>query len=91
MNPSLKSFLQGLALGTTPVAVCAMLFYLAPLVIEGNAGTLLSFAVMGLFVMSSISVFITSFILIIRNKPIIGGVALVSQIVQIILAISFLA
>lgn len=71
------------SLGLSPIAVCATLFYATPLLIEGNAGALLSFAVMGLFVLSSLVVFIFSIVLISKQKKeIVGKAALAVQILQ---------
>jgi hypothetical protein len=85
MNPIAKFILLGILLGISPAAVCAALFYSVPLLIEGNAGTLLSFGVMGLFVISSVIVFVYSIILISKQKMgIVGKASLAIQILQLI-------
>lgn len=90
-NNSLKSVLLGLLIGFAPAIVCAALFYLGPYLVSGNPGALLSFAVMGLFVISSIGAFVLAIILIVKNQALKGGCALIAQAIQTILIFSFLA
>ena len=85
MNSNYKLILYGLLLGFAPVLACAILYYSVPLLVEGNAGALLSFAVMGLFVMSSVAVFIINIILISKQKiELVGKAGLAVQILQIV-------
>jgi hypothetical protein len=67
MNPNLKSILIGFALGLSPLAACTLLFYGTPYLVEGNPGALLSFGLLGLFLIGSVAVFIIS-ILLMRKK-----------------------
>jgi hypothetical protein len=89
MNPNLKSILIGFALGLSPLAACTVLFYGTPYLIEGNPGALLSFGLLGLFLIGSVAVFIIS-ILLMRKKQIIGLTTLISVILVWILGFSFL-
>jgi hypothetical protein len=84
-----KPFLLGLALGLGPVALCLVLFYATPYLVEGNPGALLSFGLMGLFLISSVAVFVVSIILM-KKQQIIGITALISLILVWILGLSFL-
>jgi len=83
MNATLRQTLLGLALGCAPIAVCSVLYYGTPLLISGNAGALLSFAVLALFVFSSITAFVVTIIMLVRGKTIIGGIALILQLAQL--------
>jgi hypothetical protein len=86
---TLKSITLGIGLGLIPVLACALLYYFAPLLVKSNPGELLSFAVIGCYAMSSLAVFIIAMILIIiKNKPMVGGVALLVMIAQLIFGIS---
>jgi hypothetical protein len=90
MSPNLRSILLGLALGLGPIAVCLVLFYATPYLVEGNPGALLSFGLMGLFFLSSLGVFIVSIMLMVKKNQIIGATALISLILVWISGFSFL-
>lgn len=91
MNSSLKSVITGLCIGLAPLVVCALLFYVTPYLIEGNAGSLLSFAVMALFVVSSIAVLVVSIIMLARKQMITGITSLIVLCAEFIAMILFLA
>ena len=91
MDKYLRYFLTGLTLGVSPMVLCALFYYVAPMVTGENPGSLLSYGVMGLYATGSLAVFILSIIFIIRDKPIIGAVALFVQIAQLVFAVSFVA
>ncbi len=91
MNPSIKPIFLGLVLGLAPLIACAILYYVTPYLVTGNPGALLSFAVLGLYVFSSITVMVVSIILLIRKKIVIGAVAIVAVFAQAILAAGLLA
>ena len=86
-----KLILYGLLLGLAPIFACAILYYSVPLLVDGNPGALLSFAVMGLFVMSSVAVFIINIILISKQKiEMVGKAGLAVQILQVVALIILL-
>lgn len=91
VKSTIKSILLGLLLGIAPIVGCTILYFVTPFLVQGNPGSLLSFAVMGLYAMASMGVFITAIIFITHDKPIVGGVSLFVQIVMLIIAISFLS
>ena len=91
MNSSFKSVLLGLGLGLFPFLACALLYLITPYLVTGNPGALLSFAVLGLYIVGSIAVFVVSIILLIRKKTIIGSVAIAAVFIQAIAAVSLLA
>jgi hypothetical protein len=90
MNPSSKSFLQGLTIGLGPLTACAFLYYVTPLLLADNAGALLSFGLMALYLIGSIAVFVIGIILMNRNQRISGLTALSMLFIQIAVAIYFL-
>ena len=83
MNITVKSILFGILLGLAPLCVCTFLFYVTPLLLSQNAGTLLSFAVMGLFCVSFVATFIISIVLISKKKELIGKISLLVLLIQI--------
>jgi len=91
MNSLIKSLLLGLGLGLFPFAACAFLYFVTPYLMSANPGALLSFAVMGLYVIASIAVFVVGIILLVRKKTIIGSVAIITVFIQAMAAVSFLA
>jgi hypothetical protein len=91
MNANVKTFLLGLILGIAPIVICAIFYFGAPVLVDGNPGSLLSYAVMGLYAMSSLAVFITAIIFIVHNRPVIGATALFVQITQLVIAVFFLS
>ena len=66
-----KPYLLGLALGLAPIVSRSLLYYVTPYLVDGNAGALLSFAVLGLFMISSVAVFAIAIIFMNRNFRII--------------------
>ena len=91
MNPTAKQIFLGIGLGIWPLAVSALFYYLTPLLISGNAGSLLSFAVLALFLLSSIGAFVISIVFLSKNKTVIGGIALMLQVAQLIALFYILA
>ena len=91
MTSTIKSIFVGFAIGVSPLLVCYILFRAFPTLASTNETELLSFGIMGVYALSALSVFITSMILIlIKNKPIIGAVALFTMIAQLILGVSYM-
>jgi hypothetical protein len=88
---ALKSILLGIALGLAPVTVCAILYYAIPLLVKGNPGALLSFAVLGLFLLSFITVLVFSIIMMVRGNGLTGGSALAVLVIQFAALIVFLS
>jgi hypothetical protein len=88
MTPNVKSILSGVLLGFTPIMLCLVFYYFAP-VVEDDA--VHSFAMMGLYALGSMAVFISGIILVIKEKPVMGGVAILVQIIQLIIGVSFMA
>jgi hypothetical protein len=82
MNPAIKSVLLGLALGLFPIPACAFFYFVTPYLVEGNPGAVLSFAVIGLYFVSSIGVIVISFIFLSQKKTILGAVAIIVVIAQ---------
>jgi hypothetical protein len=92
MNSFLKPVFMGILLGLSPILLCLLLYRFIPSIVEKNQTDLLSFGLMGTYALSSLAVFVISMILlIIKNKPIIGGVAFFVMIAQLILGVSFMA
>jgi len=91
MSPLIKSILLGLVLGLGPLIACALLYYVTPYLVRGNPGALLSFAVLALYVFSSIAVIVVSIILLVRKKTIISAVAIVATFAQAMVAAGLLA
>jgi hypothetical protein len=92
MNSTLKSVLAGIILGLSPILLCLALYRVAPVIVEKNQTELISFGVMGAYALASLAVFVTAMVLlIIKNKPLMGAVALFLMIVQLILGVSYMA
>jgi hypothetical protein len=90
MNSTVKSVLLGIAIGIAPIAICALLYWMTPYLIQGNAGALLSFAVMGLYAMSTLTVFVFSIVLMTKSKALLGGAALITLLAQFVILVNFL-
>jgi hypothetical protein len=88
---SVRSVLLGIAMGLAPITLCALLYYAVPLLVKGNAGALLSFAVLGLFLLSFITVFVFSIMMMVKGNALIGGCALAVLVVQFGSLIVFLS
>jgi hypothetical protein len=92
MNSFLKSVLMGILLGLSPILLCLLLYKISPSIVEKNQTDLLSFGLMGVYALASLAVFVIAMILlIIKNKPIIGGVAFFVMIAQLIVGVSYMA
>jgi hypothetical protein len=92
MNKSfLRSVALGALLGLAPFLLCAAFYYSIPMLMDGNPGALLSFAVLGLYMFTFVTTIIISVILIVRKNTTMGGAALVTLALQFVLLIGFLA
>lgn len=91
MNSTLKSVLLGLGLGLFPLLTCVFLYLVTPYLVSDNPGALLSFAILGLYVVASVGVFVASIILLVRKKTTEGSVSIGTLFLQAIAAISYLA
>jgi hypothetical protein len=90
MISNLKPILSGVLLGLLPIILCTVFYYFAPLV-GGYMDAVHSFAMMGLYALGSMAVFISGIILVIKEKPVMGGVAILVEIIQLIIGVSFMA
>jgi hypothetical protein len=92
MNVSLlKSLMFGIFLGLAPFVLCTVFYYAVPLLVDGNAGALLSFAVLGLYLFTFLATVIISLIVTSRKNAAMGGVALAMLGLQAALAFAFLS
>jgi surface polysaccharide O-acyltransferase-like enzyme len=92
MSSNIKSISIGLMLGLSPVLLCVLLFQISPALADKDQTELLSFGIMGVYAMSALAVFVIAMILIlIKNKPVTGAVALFTMIAQLIFGVSYMA
>jgi hypothetical protein len=90
MNPTIKPALIGFAFGILPIAACTLLYYATPYLVEGNPGSLLSFSVFGLYLLSSFAAFVVGVLLLVRKQAVMGGVTLAVLFAQAIILFWFL-
>jgi hypothetical protein len=91
LKKQLRSVLIGIGIGCSPLAVCALLFYGTPLLVDDNPGALLSFAILALYLLSFVTLLITSIAIIVKKDSTIGGTALAILVLQFALLIVFLS
>jgi len=92
MNSIVRSVLFGILLGISPIVLCLLFNWITPSVFLKDQSSLVSFAVMGLYAVTSLAVFVIAMILlIVKNRPITGSVAILVMIIQLILGVSYMA
>lgn len=92
MSFNLKSILLGIIIGVLPIILCLLLFQITPNIASKDQSELVSFGIMGAYALSALTVFIIAMILIlIKNKPITGTIALLIMIIQLIAGVSYMA
>ena len=90
MRILIKAVLPGIMLGIAPIVVCFILYTISPFLELPQ--DVFSFALMGCYAACSLAVFIMAMILlIVKNRPVTGGVAMVIMIVQLIIGVSYMA